>query len=268
MKSIFTSFVVLVSVFFMINSSFAQLIGQGTEYDKNGNSLFNYVVEATKCYESYDVAIKIQPIENGNSDLKIEWENGESSFYRDNLPYGQYNAIITINETKKISYAFSISSPDAIRTDIFEVKKNGVRNLDLQVLGGSRPYSFQWNTGDTLEDITNIGPGIYEVIITDTNKCSHTVTTEILVEEISFKSADLEDKVDIFPNPSKGYITILVHSDVSSIIIYDLFGKQINGYFNILLGMSLNIENLLIGTYTVKMYFYDGTIETKKLIVD
>ena len=57
MKSIFTSFVVLVSVFFMINSSFAQLIGQGTEYDKNGNALFNYVVEATKCSGSSDGAI-------------------------------------------------------------------------------------------------------------------------------------------------------------------------------------------------------------------
>lgn len=40
-------------------------------------------------------------------------------------------------------------------------------SIDISVLGGEPPYTYQWSNGATSEDIENIGPDIYSVIVTD-----------------------------------------------------------------------------------------------------
>jgi Tol biopolymer transport system component len=42
-------------------------------------------------------------------------------------------------------------------------------SIDLEVSGGTIPYSFVWSNGDTTEDITNLIAGTYSVTVTDGN---------------------------------------------------------------------------------------------------
>ncbi len=44
---------------------------------------------------------------------------------------------------------------------------------------GPPPYTFLWNTGDTVTILEDLGPGIYEVTITDANGCMQYVQVEI-----------------------------------------------------------------------------------------
>lgn len=44
--------------------------------------------------------------------------------------------------------------------------------IDLAVQGGIEPYTYQWNTGATTEDIANLAGGSYSVIVTDSTGCS------------------------------------------------------------------------------------------------
>ena len=46
--------------------------------------------------------------------------------------------------------------------------------------GGTMPYSYLWNTGDTTAIVNNLGSGIYTVTVTDANGCTTTCTAEII----------------------------------------------------------------------------------------
>ncbi|KPK84715.1 MAG: hypothetical protein AMS27_09150, partial [Bacteroides sp. SM23_62_1] len=40
-------------------------------------------------------------------------------------------------------------------------------SINLEISGGMTPYSIQWSTGDTTEDIDHLLPGIYSVLVRD-----------------------------------------------------------------------------------------------------
>jgi hypothetical protein len=44
-------------------------------------------------------------------------------------------------------------------------------NVDLSVSGGLPPYMYLWSNGAMTQDLTNIPPGTYTVIVTDANGC-------------------------------------------------------------------------------------------------
>ena len=44
---------------------------------------------------------------------------------------------------------------------------------DLNISGGTTPYSFQWSNADTTEDISNLLASTYTVDIIDANGCTY-----------------------------------------------------------------------------------------------
>lgn len=68
----------------------------------------------------------------------------------------------------------SITSPDSICPGQAAV-------IDLEVLGGNGPYTYQWSTNASSQDIvvSPINNTIYDVAITDQNGCMHYDTVEI-----------------------------------------------------------------------------------------
>jgi hypothetical protein len=66
-------------------------------------------------------------------------------------------------------------------------ENDGANNLntgkiDLTVFGGIAPYLFEWNTGETTEDIDSLDTGDYTVLVTDFNGCSAIKTIKISSE--------------------------------------------------------------------------------------
>ncbi len=44
-------------------------------------------------------------------------------------------------------------------------------DVDLTVSGGQAPYGYLWSNGAMTQDLTNVPPGMYDVIVTDANGC-------------------------------------------------------------------------------------------------
>jgi hypothetical protein len=58
---------------------------------------------------------------------------------------------------------------------------NGDSNatIDVSVTGGTPGYSYLWSTGDTVQDLSALGPGSYTVTVTDIVPCSSTTSVTI-----------------------------------------------------------------------------------------
>jgi hypothetical protein len=46
----------------------------------------------------------------------------------------------------------------------------------LYTIGGTPPFNYSWNTGDTTEDLLNIPSDMYILSLTDNNNCFFTDT--------------------------------------------------------------------------------------------
>jgi hypothetical protein len=77
------------------------------------------------------------------------------------------NGNVTINSNLIITGSIAIATP---------INCNGGSNgaLNLTPAGGVGPYSFNWSTGATTEDINGLTNGTYSVIIKDTKNCQQT----------------------------------------------------------------------------------------------
>lgn len=64
-------------------------------------------------------------------------------------------------------------------------------SVDLTMDGINAPYTFQWSTGDTTEDVSGLLGGIYWVTVTDAKGCSNTKNILIGPPELLVNSGSL-----------------------------------------------------------------------------
>lgn len=89
--------------------------------------------------------------------------------------------------------------PVVITPSLTHIICNGVKNgaINLEVSGGKTPLSFLWSTGNTSQNLLNIGAGNYSVVITDADGCttsgSYTITQPSALTVSVIKINDTND---------------------------------------------------------------------------
>ena len=102
-----------------------------------------------------------------------------------NLSAGIYSCVVTDNKGCQISGSGAVASASSGPTLSFvTTNAGGCDNvnggtIDLTVTG-STTYTYQWSNGAATEDIGNLAPGDYFVVVTNTNNCSSTGSVTIL----------------------------------------------------------------------------------------
>lgn len=92
------------------------------------------------------------------------------------LSAGEYYVEVSdLRGNSVLSDHFIVSQPDEIEVQA-QTSFTGCGNANdwdivLDVQGGTPPYTFEWNTGDTIQNLTQVTAGNYLVVITDTNGC-------------------------------------------------------------------------------------------------
>lgn len=127
-----------------------------------------------------------------------------------NLVAGSYGYTVTDNNGCFKTDTIEVTEPDALVADastIIPADCNGDLNgeIDLTVSGGTGSYSFAWSNADSTEDVSGLAAGSYDVVVTDANGCTDSLSGLVVTEPdlltltasadttiVAFESANLE----------------------------------------------------------------------------
>ena len=146
-----------------------------------------------------------------NPPITIEWSTGETTEDLTNLGPGSYTVTVTNgNGCVGIETFFIFDPPPAVDVQIINVQQptptDGEGSAEAQVSGGTPPYMFMWDNGETTQVATMLTPGVHTVTVTDANGCETTAT--VTIQEAIVITADIVS-LDCFDD-CDGSIAVMV----------------------------------------------------------
>ena len=135
------------------------------------------------CYMYTDGEVTVNPI-GGTEPYDAVW-NDEASTNGNtisNLTAGYYTVTIIDDNGCEAIDSIEITQPDSI---YFETTINPVictqqlGSAGITVYGGTSPYHYEWENGDTVPVLFNLISDIFEITITDANQCVYESFIEI-----------------------------------------------------------------------------------------
>ncbi len=133
------------------------------------------------CYNASDGSIDVSVV-GGTTPFTYLWSNGEVTEDINNLTAGNYSLIVTDSSSCSENIALTITQPTGQTLSFTKVDASCFGytdgSIDLTV-SGTGLNTFSWSNGDTTEDLTNIGAGIYTVFVTSANGCIDSLTITI-----------------------------------------------------------------------------------------
>ncbi|MFK8058143.1 MAG: SdrD B-like domain-containing protein [Saprospiraceae bacterium] len=127
------------------------------------------------CYQA-NGAIDIN-LTGGAAPYTYDWSpNVSTTSSAANLDGGDYEITVTSDNGCQavVTVTLDNTRPLNISLEGDDVTCNGAANAEIRNVtsGGLAPYSFAWSNGATTQNLTNVGPGTYEVTVTDANFCT------------------------------------------------------------------------------------------------
>ncbi|MBT6684759.1 MAG: T9SS type B sorting domain-containing protein, partial [Bacteroidetes bacterium] len=123
-------------------------------------------------------------VSGGTSPFSYLWSNNYTTDQISLLPAGSYICTVTDSNACIDSITVIITEPDSmnITVTISNVSCNAGSDgsININILGGTSPYSYIWSNGQTIEDISNLSAGNYDITITDNNLCVLTASFVII----------------------------------------------------------------------------------------
>lgn len=118
---------------------------------------------------------EIKNIVGGNAPFTFQWSNGATSQSLQNLIAGNYQLTITDGDgCSTFEPEVYIQQSITINAQVTNTPSTCTNNDGSAITfgaGGTPPYTYKWNTGETTQSIVNLAGGSYQVEVTDANGC-------------------------------------------------------------------------------------------------
>ncbi|MFZ1754423.1 MAG: SprB repeat-containing protein, partial [Caldilineaceae bacterium] len=168
-----------------------------------------------------------------------------------------YSPFRTTPVTVNSVVACSMLSLTTTKVDVL-CNGNSTGSIDLMVTGGSIPYTYNWNTGQTSQDRSGLAAGTYTVTVTDASCSTSSVSVTITQPAVLAATAT---PTHVLCNGGNGKVTLTISGGVSP---YDISwdgpaandgtaNNQASGYM---------ISSLPAGTYAISVTDENGCIKT------
>ena len=131
---------------------------------------------SVSCNGDTDGSLEIEG-DGGTPPYTYFWANGTPGNRIDNQPPGEYDVTITDSNNCEAELKIDIIDPDPLvinEDSVVHASCFGYNDgeIALSGTGGTTPYTWNWNTGDTIGVLANIvGGTTYDVTLVDANGC-------------------------------------------------------------------------------------------------
>jgi hypothetical protein len=211
-------------------------------------------------------------VNGGTAPYGFMWSNGETDEDIFHLPSGTYHVTVSDENGCEETGSWTITEPASaliLNATVADASGSTVADghIDLTVTGGSAPYSYLWSNGATTEDLHNVLPGNYSVIVTDINGCATTMF--YVVGFTTAVNGGLEDfNVMLYPNPASSVAMVASNGEaIQRVLVYDMMGHLLIDAQPNAQKAELNVSGLSNGNYIVKV-FVNETAKVKRLEIN
>ena len=224
------------------------------------NCALTSTISATQvtCHGAANGTVTVNPT-GGSQPLVILWSNGATTPGISNLAPGTYTASITDATNCSFVISTQISEPAILSANAVSTNETSLNANDGTAsalpTGGTQPYSFAWNNGETTPQLDSLTPGVYTVSVTDNNGCATVQTVNISAFNCALEFTSSVQPVSCFGG-SDGQATVLLDGGV---LPYAYL--WING------ATTSTVSNLMAGSYAVTMSDAFGCFEVTTAVV-
>lgn len=136
------------------------------------------------CYGSSTGSVQVDTMSIGGvAPYSYNWSPAAPDApFVNGIPQGTYSVTVTDSRNCTVRGSIVVNQPDSLTISslLFDVKCNGGADgrIDITVGGGSTPYIYSWTGSITssLEDLNGLSGGTYNLLVTDNNACTKTVS--------------------------------------------------------------------------------------------
>ncbi|WP_170245227.1 Ig-like domain-containing protein [Gelidibacter salicanalis] len=129
---------------------------------------------------------------------------------------------VTLNQPNSLSCSITINNNDTCA-------EGADGSATVVATGGTAPYSYVWDNGETLATAVALGPGPHSVVVTDKNGCKTTCETTVMVDDCmqcetvfgynsNYSSCFLQDQI---PNNRWGWTNLISGEGTYSFNLYE-----------------------------------------------
>ncbi len=142
-------------------------------------------VTKTDCPNDINGSITLNPTGSNNTPFTYEWSNSAGNVSTiNNLKNGLYSVTITDTVGASVIETFNVFSVSNLNVDVDpsgEILCNGddTGGAIAMPFDGVPQYSYVWGNGETTQNISGVGAGVYSVTVTDAAGCQITGSVEI-----------------------------------------------------------------------------------------
>ena len=239
-------------------------------------NVFQTVTDIT-CFGDCDASV-ILNVSGGTPNYSYLWSNGSGLSGLINICAGTYTVTVTdFNGCTKVDSTVITGpsqitfTPTIVNTSCFSCNDG---SISVTVNGGTPPYDYLFTQLAITDSVANnLTAGTYQFCVLDDHNCfvcdSFVVTSPISV----FNSHPLENKIVIYPNPSKGLFYVKAEKETTvqlNVVMTDLAGRRVQVQSNYVSSKTIAVDgnNLRKGIYMISVYNQTELISTGRIVID
>jgi len=181
----------------------------------------------------------------GSLPLVILWSNGDTTAAIANLSPGTYTASITDATNCSFVISVQLSEPSVLSANAAATSETALDANDgtatASPTGGTQPFFYIWNNGETTANIDSLPPGAYTVTISDNNGCMAVQTVNVNAFNCSLTTSATFQPISCF-NGSDGQANAVVSSGTAPYVYLWSNGAT-----------TPTVSNLSAGTYSISI---------------